>query len=447
MTGRYQAYLEYKDTKLGWLGSIPKHWEVRYSKWLFKERNIKATKGDEMLTASQKYGVIPQKEFMKLEQQKVVQVQTGHEILKSVKKNDFVISMRSFQGGIEFCGYDGSVSSAYVPLIPSSEINLGYFRYLFKSKSYIQALQSTTNLVRDGQALRYNNFIQVRLPLPDKNEQSRIADFLDHETVRIERLIYEQEKFVELLEEKRKAVVSHAVTKGLDPDITMKESGLEWLGQIPKHWDLKPLRYLGVCQNGINIGASFFGSGFPFFSYGDVYKNDKLPLKGSGLVRSSMSDRDNYSVKEGDVFFTRTSETIDDIGLASTSFINVEDATFAGFLIRFRPTPHKLLKEFSRFYFRNPLIQSFFVGEMNLVTRASLSQDLLKKLMVAVPPIEEQQEIANFLEERTCKIDKTIENATRAIDLLHQKRDSLISAAVTGKIDVRNWNNGKELSA
>ena len=130
---KYQAYAEYKDSGAEWLGSIPKHWSVEYSKWLFAERNIKASVGDEMLTASQKYGVIPQKMFMELEQQKVVQVQLGHEILKHAEVNDFVISMRSFQGGIEYCGYKGAVSSAYVPLKPRQDLSISYYKYLFKS--------------------------------------------------------------------------------------------------------------------------------------------------------------------------------------------------------------------------------------------------------------------------------------------------------------------------
>ena len=142
-----------RDSGVEWLGEEPAHWGLGCSKWMFRERKTKAHKSDEMLTASQKYGVIPQKEFMRLEQQKIVQVQKGYDILKHVETDDFVISMRSFQGGIEYSSYAGAVSSAYVPLVSVKAICNGYFKYLFKSKQYIQALQSTTNLVRDGQAL------------------------------------------------------------------------------------------------------------------------------------------------------------------------------------------------------------------------------------------------------------------------------------------------------
>ena len=151
---RYKAYPGYKDSGLQWLGHIPTHWELMQSRRLFAQRKERARQGDEQLTASQKYGVIYQKLFMELEGQSVVQVFTGAEILKHVEENDFVISMRSFQGGLELCRYPGCVSSAYVGLIPIKHVCPEFFKYLFKCSPYIQALQSTSNLVRDGQALR-----------------------------------------------------------------------------------------------------------------------------------------------------------------------------------------------------------------------------------------------------------------------------------------------------
>lgn len=205
-----------KDSRYGWLGVVPEHWEIIYSKWLFTERNTKAIDNDEMLTASQKYGVISQNEFMRLENQKVVQVQKGHDILKHVEPNDFVISMRSFQGGIEFCQVRGAVSSAYVPLCPLGIICSSYFKHLFKSTQYIQALQSTTNLVRDGQALRYNNFTQVRLPLPPLQEQKKIAEYLDASVEKIDALIHKANQGIELLKERRTALISAAVTGKID---------------------------------------------------------------------------------------------------------------------------------------------------------------------------------------------------------------------------------------
>jgi type I restriction enzyme S subunit len=186
------------------------------SRRYFSERKDRATTDDKQLTASQKHGILYQEDFMVLEDQKVVQVIVGADILKHVELNDFVISMRSFQGGIEWSGLRGSISSAYVMLVPSSEIGPYFYKYLFKSASYIQALQSTSNLVRDGQALRYNNFTQVALPLSPLSEQSTIAAFLDSETVKIDALVSEAQQVIGLLKERRNALISAAVTGKID---------------------------------------------------------------------------------------------------------------------------------------------------------------------------------------------------------------------------------------
>ena len=160
----FSKYAAYKDSGLPWLGNIPIHWEITQSRRLFALRKDRAITDDRQLTASQTHGIIYQDEYRALEGQNVVQVLTGADILKHVEPNDFVISMRSFQGGIEWSNLRGSISSAYVMLIPAPAVNPRFFKYLFKCKPYIQALQSTSNLVRDGQALRYENFTQVFLP-------------------------------------------------------------------------------------------------------------------------------------------------------------------------------------------------------------------------------------------------------------------------------------------
>lgn len=205
-----------KDSGVEWLGMVPKHWEIWQSRRLFTQRKQKAEHGDQQLTASQKYGVIPQAEFMELENQRVMQVFTGSDILKHAEPNDFVISMRSFQGGIEWCGHRGCVSSAYVPLIPSSNVEPRYFRFLFKSSTYIQALQSTSNLVRDGQALRFDNFAMVPLPKFSISEQKEIADFLDHEISKLDVLTEKSLRNIELMREHRTALISAAVTGKID---------------------------------------------------------------------------------------------------------------------------------------------------------------------------------------------------------------------------------------
>lgn len=205
-----------KDSGVEWLGEIPASWEVVRSKRLFKLRNVKALPDDTQLTASQQYGVIPQADFMTREGRRVVQVVTGADILKHVEAKDFVISMRSFQGGIEWSSYSGAISSAYVVLSPSRDVWHPYYVHLLKSRNYIQALQSTSDLVRDGQALRFENFAQVALPSVPLMEQRAIAAFLDRETARIDALIAKVREAIDRIKELRMALISAAVTGKID---------------------------------------------------------------------------------------------------------------------------------------------------------------------------------------------------------------------------------------
>ena len=205
-----------KPSGIEWLGDVPKHWGVGQSRRLFSLRNERALESDRQLTASQEHGVIYQEDFVRLEGRRVVEVIKGADILKHVEPDDFVISMRSFQGGIEWCRLRGRISSAYVMLAPCERVHGRFFSYLFRCRSYIQALQATSNLVRDGQALRYGNFAQVDLPLVPLEEQALIADFLDREIAKTDALAAEAQRAIDLLQERRTALISAAVTGQID---------------------------------------------------------------------------------------------------------------------------------------------------------------------------------------------------------------------------------------
>ena len=177
----------------------------------------------------------------------------------------------------------------------------------------------------------------------------------------------------EKLKEYKQSIITEAVTKGLDKSAPLKYSGIEYLGNIPNNWNIKRLRYLATCQNGISKGGEFVGEGEPFVSYGDVYNNNVLPEIVSGLCMVTDAEKENYSVRENDIFFTRTSETIEEIAITCVCKKTIPDATFAGFLIRVRPYTDELLVDFSKYYFASEIHRKFFVKEMNLVIRASLS--------------------------------------------------------------------------
>lgn len=437
---------EYKDSGVSWLGSVPAHWAVVQSRRYFSNRNEKAVAEDKQLTASQKHGVIYQTDFMELEGQKVMQVIVGADILKHAEPNDFVISMRSFQGGIEWCGLRGSISSAYVMLVPNGCIWSPFYRYLFKSSPYIQALQATTNLVRDGQALRFSNFAQVPLPLFPIEEQQKIAAFLDRETAKIDALIAEQEKLIALLAEKRQATISHAVTRGLNPDAPMKDSGVAWLGEVPAHWEVRALR---------RVIAAIEQGWSPECHAREAEANEWGVLKAGclngGVFRPSenkvlppdLAPEQKYEVRAGDVLMSRASGSPELVG--STALVAT---TRPGLM---------LSDKIFRLHLQGVMTPRYFVAAMgSLALRTqienalsggngmanNLPQSSLLTFLMTVPPHDEQRAIVDFIDTEIGKLDRLGAVSERAIALLKERRSALIAAAVTGQIDVRDATEG-----
>ena len=281
-----------------------------------------------------------------------------------------------------------------------------------------------------------NNLKKFSIPIPSLHEQQKIADFLDEKISQIDIIIDKTKQSIVEFKKYKQSLITEIVTKGLNPDVKMKYSGIEWIGEIPEQWNVSRLRYLGTLQNGISKSGDAFGSGFPFLSYGDVYRGIELPKTVTGLIESSASDRLNYSVTYGDVLFTRTSETIEEVGFSSTCLETIPDVVFAGFVIRFRPITDELSPNFSKYYFRSQIHRSFFAKEMNLVTRASLSQQLLKKLPVLLPSTKEQQKIAGYLDEKCAHIDNLIADKEKLLSEFETYKKALIFEYVTGKKEV-----------
>jgi type I restriction enzyme S subunit len=320
-------------------------------------------------------------------------------------------------------------------LKPVLDIELKYYYYYYYYLQFVTQFYKRPDT--NGAKIMNNEMANIHALIPPKETQIRIVEFLDKKTGEIDAIIEKKDNLLLLLEEKKKAIINEAVTKGIDLNAPMKNSEIEWIGEIPEHWEIKPLGYLSSCQNGVSKGGDYFGEGYPFVNYGDIYKNYELPTKVEGLVKSSEEDREAYSVLYGDVFFTRTSETIEEIGIASTCLRTIENAVFSGFTIRFRPfSLQELHPEYSKYFFRSNYVRVSLVKEMNLVTRASLSQTLLKSLKVILPPYEEQKNIVLYFQSLFQIIDKAKEKIDVQINKLKEYRQSLISEAVTGKIDI-----------
>ncbi len=430
-------YPKYKDSAVPWIGLVPEHWVISQSRRLFALRYERAVATDKQLTASQEHGVIYQDDFIRLEGRRVVEVIKGADILKHVEPNDFVISMRSFQGGIEWSRHRGCISSAYVMLVPGKLIHAPFFAYLLKSKSYIQALQTTTNLVRDGQALRYDNFAQVPLPVVPIDEQTDIAAFLDHETIKIDALVAEQERLIELLKEKRQAVISHAVTKGLNPDVPMKDSGVGWLGNVPAHWDVKKFKSLSsIISKGTTpttIGADFTEHGIRFLKAENVTELGVSRFPEFYIAQEAHAALSRSALQGGDVLVVIAGATTGKSAVLDDSLVPANTNQAVSFI---RPL-NKAYSPYISLWLSTKLVRDWIGLTSVQSAQPNLSMEDLGNIPIPVPPPEELSCLMAKLGASLGEFSALTAEAQRAIDLLQERRTALISAAVTGQIDVR----------
>ena len=435
-------YAEYKDSGVEWLGQIPKHWGTLQSRRMFAVRSEPALATDRMLTASQKHGVLFQADFMELEGRRVVEVIMGTSSLKHVEPDDFIISMRSFQGGIEWCKLRGSTSFHYVMLRPVQHVWPPYFAHLLKSPTYIQALRRTTDLIRDGQELRFSNFAQVDLPVVPLEEQKAIAAFLDRETAKIDALIAEQEKLIALLAEKRQATISHAVTKGLDAKAPMKDSGVAWLGEMPAHWELVPLGRVSLdrCDGP-------FGSGIK----SEHYREQGALVVRLQNIRSGAFSRGEpayldeayflaelrgHNVLAGDLLVAGLGDENNLLGRACVAPSGMGSALVKADCFRFRLDSNRAVSAFVAWQLSSSAAHDAGVLSTG-TTRSRIPLGTMASRKVALPPLEEQLDIVKFIGLENDKLDTLRAESERGIALLKERRSSLIAAAVTGQIDVR----------
>lgn len=318
-------------------------------------------------------------------------------------------------------------------LVPCMEIDAGFFRYLLKSQTYIQALQSTSNLVRDGQALRYENFTLVDLPLVPLNEQATIANFLDRETAKIDALVEEQQRLIELLKEKRQAVISHAVTKGLNPNAPMKDSDEEWLGEVPAHWQLGSLGYFATIDTGSTPdrdNPSYWGGVIPWVKTGEV---NYAPIRETEecITPVGLSNSSTRLAEPGTLLMAMYGQGVTRGRVAILEVAAAYNQACAAISLGPRITP-----QFCRYFF---MAAYEFIREFgNETSQMNLSAGLIRKIKVTAPPLEEQMKIVANLDSDMTRIASLLLHASTAIDLLAERRTALISAAVTGKIDVRS---------
>jgi type I restriction enzyme, S subunit len=419
-----KTYPAMKDSGVPWLGDVPEHWQLRRTKTLLRERVDKGHPNEPLLAATQSKGVVRKEQY---ENRTVLALKDLH-LLKLVRVGDFVISLRSFQGGIEHAHEQGIISPAYTILYPALAGTHGYLARLFKSAPYIEQLSLYVTGIRQGQTIDYVKLGRAELPLPPSPEQAAIVRFLDHVDRRIRRYIRSKQKLIKLLEEQRQAVIHRAVTRGLDPNTRVKPSGVGWLGGVPQHWKVLPLCAIARPRKQTNqphreLLSVYLGQGVVPFSSVDEKRTNP-----------TSEDLSNYQVVEpGDFVLNNQQAWRGSVGVSRYPGI-VSPAYLVLTL------DSRLVMDFADWLLPGRAMVAQYVVSSKGV--GSIQRNLywphLKRVAVPLPPPVEQESIARYLDDATASLATTIERAGREINLLGECRTRLIADIVTGKLDVRD---------
>lgn len=425
---------EMKDSGVAWIGEMPSEWSlIRFKDKYINKKEIagEAADGYERLALTLNGVIKRAKDDSEGLQPKEF---NGYQI---IRKNDFVFKMIDLQNistsRVGLSLFEGLVSPAYIRFSSRNKHQNNKYMYYYLMSLYYNCVYN--NMAGDGvrSALNAKDLGQIACPAPNEEESEQIVAFIENKNREIEKLLENQNNQIEKLKVYKQSLITETVIQGLNENVNTKDSEIDWIGRIPDHWGIARVRNYGILQNGISKGGEAFGSGYPFVSYGDVYRNFELPNEVNGLIETTEKEQEIYSVEKGDIFFTRTSETIEEVGFSCVCNETIPKATFAGFLIRLRPFNDMLDTAYAKYYFRGTHIRKYLVKEMNLVTRASLGQNLLKSMTILVPPKDEQIEIAKYLDEKCSKIDSLIAIKQQKIEKLNQYKKSIIYEYVTGK--------------
>ncbi len=457
-----------KHSGVEWLGQIPKHWEVRKMKFIFKEISIK-NRGDMIqLAATQSNGVVPKDTLT----YKSVQVLASDlNSFKFVQKNNFVISLRSFEGGIEHSNFDGIISPAYTILKNIIRISYEYFKFLLKSNAFISNLNQYKTGIREGQNISYIELQNDFLPLPPLNEQRQIAEFLDKKCEKISEFIAKKQRLITLLKEQKQTLINECVcgrldfviesernevspslrdfaaqnrgnpqkttTKGIDchevvptsrnDKIAFKHSGVEWLGQIPKHWEIVKLNKIVNFRNGFAFENYELSVDFkiPVIRIGDI-QNEQVTYE-TCLKTNSKSNLSDFQIKEKDILIALSGATTGKIAFVTNSSVAYINQRVA--IIRSKNN------EFIRYLLLSHRFSIYVWLTCYGSAQPNISTREIGDFYISLPPLNEQRQIAEFLDKKCEKIDKAIGLIEQEINKMKEYKTSLIDKAVKGQIN------------
>ena len=436
----FKQYSSYKNSSVEWLGDVPEHWNLKRFCYLFAENKKKNIGLKETNVLSLSYGNIKEK---KIDDNKGL-LPESFETYQIIEPNDIVFRFtdlqndkRSLRSAIS--KYHGIITSAYIAV--KTKQNADFYNYLFRAYDLQKVFYSMGEGMR--QSLKMDELNKMPVVLPSEDEQKRIVAFLNTETARIDNLIAKQEKLIELLEEQRKSIISHAVTKGLNPNAPMKDSGVEWLGDVPEHWTVLKNRHIFNFSKGLSITKeNLQESGIPCVSYGEVHSkfgfefnpeiNDMKFVSEEYLKTSK-----NCLLNSGDFIFADTSEDFE--GSGNFSYLNSNSQVFAGYHTVIARLKSKQKPRFFAYIFDSNAHRKQIQTQVKGIKVFSITQGILKDIYSWLPPVHEQDLIVEYLDNECKKISLLKAKQIELIEKLKAYRSSIISHAVTGKIDVREF--------
>lgn len=405
-----------KDSGIEWIGEIPEDWKIQRAKFLFRQRSEKGNKNPVLLSPTQKNGVVPQSE---LEGVVKLKEETDLQSLRTVHSGDYIISLRSFQGGFELSNLEGVCSPAYQVFFPIADnISHQFFKYLFKSETFIEKINNLTTGIREGKNILYADFANILLPVPYLSEQVAIANFLDEKCAVIDRLVERHQEVIEKLKAYRQSVISEAVTRGLDPDAPMKDSGIPWIGKIPEDWTIS------------NVKREF-----------ENLDEKRKPI--SAENRTTSHSAYDYYGASGII------DQIDDYIFDETLILIGEDG--ANLILRNLPLIYIAKGKYwvnnhahilrprnmnNLYYMAYQLECIDLTNYITGSTQPKLTQTNLSKIPVVCPPHHEQTRIAAHLDKKCVIIDDLLARKQSLIAKLTEYKKSLIYEYVTGKKEV-----------
>ena len=419
-----------------WLGDVPEHWQIVRTKDIFNHRKEEALEDDEIVTAFRD-GQVTLRKNRRTDGFTNSIKEHGYQ---HINNGDLVIhEMDAFAGAIGVSDSSGKSTPVYTVCYAKNEnINHHFYSHFFRTMAKTGFINSLAKGIRvRSTEFRWNESRNVYLAEPPKADQEKIVSFLDTETARIDNLISKQEKLIELLEEQRKSIISHAVTKGLNPNAPMKDSGVEWLGEVPEYFDSIKIKQLAISKltYGANESAEQEIKEHPRYIRITDIKNDGT-LNPESFKSLPPEIAEQYLLANNDILFARSGATVGKTFKYSDSW---GVCCFAGYLIKLSVNVKIANPDYVFYYLNSYPYWEYIASNQSQSTIQNVSAEKYANFTIAIPKIFEQEKIVSFLDSETSRIDSLIAKQEKLIEKLKEYRSTIISHAVTGKIDVREF--------